>query len=211
MQKHATLLTPLFLQNRIFGLRYQHQFLKIMSLWMVQMPFPYQFNWVNETRNTSLKNPITKTKCFFHGVNFLMSDLQYIVVLRETYKVQTRKYYCWHGTNEYIPYVPYIFLSRLMYKIQIQLSQSDFNLFNVNFKTFDKVTYRNSEGFQKILSETSLTQNCLIGYIYCGLDFNLSLSTHTLSRCQCQIQSHRAIIFGTWFWKVLNVIEYDRS
>ena len=37
--------------------------------------------------------PLPK-KSLWHGVNFLISALQYIIVLRETYKVLIRRYYC---------------------------------------------------------------------------------------------------------------------
>ena len=68
-----------------------------------------------------------------------------------------------------------------------------------------------SESFWKLILETSLMQNCLMGYIYFGLDLTLARSMHTRRRCQCKIQSHCAIFLGNWLWKVLNVIERDRS
>ena len=91
------------------------------------------------------------------------------------------------------------------------LSQYGFNIVNVHFKTFLKVTYQNSEIFWKFRSETSLTQSCQMGYSYFGLDFTLARATHMRRRYQCQIQSHCAILFGMWFWKFLNVIERDSS
>ena len=65
--------------------------------------------------------------------------------------------------------------------------------------------------FRKFLLEASLTQNVLMGYIYFGLGLTLTRATHAQRRCQCQIQSHCTILFGTWSWKVLNVFECDKS
>ena len=72
-------------------------------------------------------------------------------------------------------------------------------------------TYHNYEIFWKFLSETSLTKNCLMDYIYLILDFTLACATHTWRRCKGQIQSHCTIFFWMWFWNFINVIECDGS
>ena len=62
------------------------------------------------------------------------------------------------------------------------------------------------ESYLNSLLKNSLTQHCLMGYIYFGLDFSLAHTTHTRKRYQCQIQLHCATLFGMWLLKVLNVI-----
>ena len=42
--------------------------------------------------------------------------------------------------------------------------------------------YQNSESFRKFLSETSLTQNCSMGYIYFRLDLTLAHTMHMRRR-----------------------------
>ena len=80
--------------DNIFGFRYQHHVIKLTRLWMVHIITPNLFYFLNELWNISLQYPLPKTKCIWHGVNFMMSTLQYNIVLRKTYKFQTIKYYC---------------------------------------------------------------------------------------------------------------------
>ena len=54
-------------------------------------------------------------------------------------------------------------------------------------------------------------KNCLMGYICYLLDLTLACATRTRRRCQYKIQSHCAILFRTWFWTFLNMIERGRS
>ena len=68
----------------------------------------------------SSQDPPSPQKVIYHGVKFVMSALEYIIVLRETYKVKILKYHRWHGINKYMPSVQYIFLRKPMYKIQMQ-------------------------------------------------------------------------------------------
>ena len=103
----------------IFALRYQHQVLEIMRLGKFRIIIPYWFNWVNEPRNIECNNPLPPQKCLWQGVNFVISACQYIIVLRETYKVKIQKYYHQYSVNEYMPSVWYLFLRKLAYKIQI--------------------------------------------------------------------------------------------
>ena len=56
--------------------------------------------------------PPTKTICLWNGANFVISALQYIIVMRETYKYQIRNYYRSHGVNEYIYSQQYLFLCK---------------------------------------------------------------------------------------------------
>ena len=100
----------------IFFLRYQHQVLNLMRLGTVWILLHYWLTWVDEPWNTSIKISLPKTKFLWHGVNFVISYLQYIIVL---YKVQSRKYYRWHGVNKYIPSVRYLFIRKSTLKIQI--------------------------------------------------------------------------------------------
>ena len=72
---------------RLFGIHYQHQVMELICLGAFWVLIPYHFTWVNEPRNTVRNNSLPKTKWFFHGVNFVMSAHQYIIVLRETHKV----------------------------------------------------------------------------------------------------------------------------
>ena len=104
-----TLLTLLFLRKRILGIRYKHQVIRIMRLQAVWILLSYQFTRVNELWNTACRTPLPKINWLRHGVDIVMSDLQYIIVLREAYKVQTRKYYIQHGVNRYMPSVRYYF------------------------------------------------------------------------------------------------------
>ena len=120
MQKRVNTSYTTIYPNRIFGLRYQNQVLEFMRLRMVWILIPYWFTWVKEMWNTARNTALPKTKWLFHGFNFVMSTLQYIIVLRETHKVQTIKYYRWHGVNEYMSSVPSIFLRKLTYTFQIQ-------------------------------------------------------------------------------------------
>ena len=115
-----TLLTLLFLRKRILGIRYKHQVIRIMRLQAVWILLSYQFTRVNELWNTACRTPLPKINWLRHGVDIVMSDLQYIIVLREAYKVQTRKYYIQHGVNRYMPSVRYLFLRKLTYTIQMQ-------------------------------------------------------------------------------------------
>ena len=85
--------------NHIFGLRYKNQFIELMIIYTVWILIPYWFTWVHESLNTAHNKPLLKTKWPFHDVNFVMSNMQYVIVLRETYKLQTRKYYCCHSVN----------------------------------------------------------------------------------------------------------------
>ena len=63
-----------------------------------------------------LQDPLPKRKCIWHGVKFVMSTLQYIIVLLETYKFQAIKYYRWQGVNKYMLYVHYILLHKSNYQ-----------------------------------------------------------------------------------------------
>ena len=104
----------------IFDLHYQHQFLELMRFRTFWILLLHRFPLVNEPQSTDRKTPLPKKKWLFHGVKFVMSTLQYIIVLRELYKFQTRKSYCWRGVNEYMSAVRYIFLRKLRYKFQTQ-------------------------------------------------------------------------------------------
>ena len=64
------------------------------------------------TAKYNFAGPIFKKKCLWHGVNFVKSALQYIILLRETYKFKKQKYYRWHGVNKYMPYLMYLFLRK---------------------------------------------------------------------------------------------------
>ena len=119
MQKRVHITYIAISTHFLFVHCYQHQVLKLMCLGTVLILLPYWFTWVNETWNSALKTPLPKTKFLWNGVNFVMSDFQYIIVLRATLKIQIRKYYCWHGVNKFIPSVRYIFIRKSMRKIQM--------------------------------------------------------------------------------------------
>ena len=83
----------------------------------------------------------------------------------------------------------------------IKCASSNFSESHISsFWNFPKVSFKNLP-----------TQIFLMGYIYFGFDLILVCATHTQSRCQYQILSYSTILFGMWFWNVLNVIELDRS
>ena len=76
---------------------------------------------VNETLEIQLViSPLPKKKCLWYGVNFVISALPYITVLREMFKVQIRNYYRCHVVNEYKPSMLYLFLCKPTFKIQMQ-------------------------------------------------------------------------------------------
>ena len=62
------------------GFRYQHQVIKSMRLCTVFIIPPNMFDRLNEPCHISRKTYLPKTKCLWHGVNFVVSTVQYITV-----------------------------------------------------------------------------------------------------------------------------------
>ena len=102
----------------LFILRYQHQVLNPMSLSKDNILSPYWFNWAIKPWNTAHQTPLPPQKCFWHRFIFVISALQYNIVLRETYKFKIQKYYCWHSVNEYMTSVRSLLLHKSTYKIK---------------------------------------------------------------------------------------------
>ena len=133
----------------IFVFRYRHQVLKLMRLCKIWILLPYRFTWANETWNTAHKTPLPKINYLWNVVNFVISNLQFIIVLREMYKVQIRNYYCWHGVNEYISSVRYIFLRKPTYKIQMH-----------KHVCWNGETFQNNSQWARSVSTLLLTGRC---------------------------------------------------
>ena len=85
---HANITYTTISLNLLFGICYQHQVIEYMRLQRVWIILPYWFNWANEPLNISSKTTLSESKWLFHGDKFLISTLQYIILLRETYKFQ---------------------------------------------------------------------------------------------------------------------------
>ena len=91
MQKSVKITSTTIYPGFLLVLRYQHQVIELTRLRTVQILLLDRFTWMKYMWNTACKTPLPKTKWLFHGTNFVMSTLQYIILLRETYKLQTRK------------------------------------------------------------------------------------------------------------------------
>ena len=118
MQKRVHITYTAIPSYFLFLLRYQQQVLNCMRTGTVWILLPYHFTWVNEPLNTARKTPLPKRNFLWYGVKFVISDIQCIIVLRETYKFQIRKYKPWHGVNECMPSVRYLFLRKRRTKVK---------------------------------------------------------------------------------------------
>ena len=88
MKKRVNIIYATFFTDHFFGFRFQYQVLEYMKLQMVWILLPNRFDQVNERIDTARNTPFPETECLWNGINFMMSTLQCIIVLGDTYKIQ---------------------------------------------------------------------------------------------------------------------------
>ena len=86
--------------------------------WSVQIIIPNWFSWLNEIWDTDNKKPLPKTTCLWICVYFFISILQYIIVLGETYKFQTKNIIVYKVSTNICPLFMNIILRKLTYKFE---------------------------------------------------------------------------------------------
>ena len=113
-----TLLTPLFLQIEFSASTIN---IKLSSLCVFRrFGCFYLIGLLGlMNREIHLARPPSQNKVTLACCKLLRLYLQYILVLRETYKVQAMKYYRRNGINKYMPSVWYLFLCKSTYRIKI--------------------------------------------------------------------------------------------
>ena len=96
MRKHVNIIHTAISLNCPFGLRYQHQVLRIMGIFTIRILLPYRFLLVNELWNTACKTPLPPKSGFSW---FQLCDVSSSVHYCTEGDVQSsnKKKYRWHG------------------------------------------------------------------------------------------------------------------